>query len=84
LYYGVFLEIRRWLRERGIRAATVASVATATGQVPGLEAVGNDLIRLHAFRNRCDYDDGNEFTPEDVRRAVRLSAGIRTALETFK
>lgn len=79
-FYAVFLQARLYLRQRGVRAVTVGAVARALEQIPGASDSGKELLRLHGLRNRCDYDDTNEFPHREALRAVRLATRVESTL----
>jgi uncharacterized protein (UPF0332 family) len=82
-YYAVYLQARLLLRSRGTMASTLESVARAFQAMPGYEDVGYDLRYLHGYRNRCDYDDTNEFSTIDATRAVLLARRIESRLASL-
>ena len=79
-YYAMFLGIRRFLRERGVRASTVGTVVLALDAIPDLAGVSTDLEELHALRNRADYNDTNDFTSERLGEALRLVQRIEAEM----
>jgi uncharacterized protein (UPF0332 family) len=84
LYYAMFLQARSYLRQRGVRAATIGAVAGALEELSGAGSLGNELLRLHAYCNRCDYDDANAFPTDEVQRAVRLARRIESTLAALR
>ena len=72
IYYGTFLQLRRYLRQAGIRAPTFGAVYGALIARGDGDTAGR-LAQLHALRNQADYDETNDFTDEDVIRAIRLA-----------
>jgi hypothetical protein len=51
--------------------------------IPEAAGVGTWLWRLHAYRNRSDYDDAQELETKDVVDAARLARRIATMLSAL-